>query len=73
MGFGSSFFHHGVGVGIGNSLHAGMVMVADGTEARAERLDRVLTVDPGIGVARHAAAGYPEAIETAAAKGVQLP
>jgi urocanate hydratase len=66
-------FHHGGGVGIGNSLHAGMVVVADGTEARAERLDRVLTVDPGIGVARHALAGYPEALETAAEKGLDLP
>ncbi|MEB2313471.1 MAG: urocanate hydratase [Sorangiineae bacterium] len=66
-------FHHGGGVGIGNALHAGMVIVADGTEERAERLDRVLTVDPGIGVARHAIAGYPEARETARAKGVKLP
>jgi urocanate hydratase len=66
-------FHHGGGVGIGNSLHAGMVVVADGTEARAERLNRVLTVDPGIGVVRHALAGYPEAIETAGEKGVKLP
>jgi urocanate hydratase len=66
-------FHHGGGVGIGNSLHAGMVVVADGTEARAERLDRVLTVDPGIGVVRHALAGYPQAVETAQEKGVKLP
>jgi urocanate hydratase len=66
-------FHHGGGVGIGNSLHAGMVIVADGTKERAERLERVLTVDPGVGVARHALAGYPEAIETARAKGVKLP
>ncbi|HJO30951.1 MAG TPA: urocanate hydratase, partial [Acidobacteriota bacterium] len=54
-------FHHGGGVGMGYSLHAGMVIVADGTDARAERLDRVLTVDPGMGVARHADAGYVEA------------
>ncbi len=66
-------FHHGGGVGIGNSLHAGMVVVADGTDERAERLERVLTVDPGVGVARHAIAGYPEAIETANAKGVVVP
>ncbi len=66
-------FHHGGGVGIGNSLHAGMVIVADGTDERAERLERVLTVDPGIGVARHALAGYPEAAETAQSKGVKLP
>ena len=66
-------FHHGGGVGIGNALHAGMVIVADGTDERAERLDRVLTVDPGIGVARHALAGYPEAIATAKHKGVKLP
>ncbi|MBK7581883.1 MAG: urocanate hydratase [Myxococcales bacterium] len=66
-------FHHGGGVGIGNSLHAGMVVVADGTDERAERLDRVLTVDPGIGVARHAIAGYAEASETAAEKKLNMP
>lgn len=55
--------HHGGGVGIGYSLHAGMVMVADGTDDAAERLRRVLTTDPGMGVVRHADAGYPEAIE----------
>jgi urocanate hydratase len=66
-------FHHGGGVGIGNSLHAGMVIVADGSEARAERLDRVLTVDPGIGVARHALAGYEPALETARQRGLKLP
>ena len=65
--------HHGGGVGIGLSLHAGMVIVADGTEAAEERLDRVLTVDPGLGVARHAVAGYPEAIRTAADKGIPIP
>ena len=65
-------FHHGGGVGMGYSLHAGMVIVADGTDARAERLDRVLTVD-GMGVARHADAGYVEAIDTAVQHGVKLP
>jgi urocanate hydratase len=66
-------FHHGGGVGIGNSLHAGMVIVADGTREREERLERVLTVDPGIGIARHADAGYENAIETAKEKGVNIP
>ncbi|MBX3181439.1 MAG: urocanate hydratase [Polyangiaceae bacterium] len=66
-------FHHGGGVGIGNSLHAGMVIVADGTPERAERLNRVLTVDPGIGVARHAIAGYETAQRTAEERGVKLP
>ncbi|MFB0517514.1 MAG: urocanate hydratase [Candidatus Neomarinimicrobiota bacterium] len=66
-------FHHGGGVGIGNALHAGMVIVADGTPERAERLERVLTVDPGIGVARHALAGYAEAQQTANEKGIRLP
>ncbi|MBK5297431.1 MAG: urocanate hydratase [Vicinamibacteria bacterium] len=65
--------HHGGGVGIGYSLHAGMVIVADGTREAAERLERVLTCDPGIGVARHADAGYPEAIATAERRGVRLP
>lgn len=66
-------FHHGGGVGMGYSLHAGMVIVADGTEARAQRLDRVLTVDPGMGVARHADAGYVEAIDAAARHDLKLP
>jgi len=66
-------FHHGGGVGIGNSLHAGQVIVADGTAAAARRLERVLTNDPGIGVARHADAGYPEAIETARRHHIRLP
>ncbi|HEX8290455.1 MAG TPA: urocanate hydratase [Pyrinomonadaceae bacterium] len=66
-------FHHGGGVGIGYSLHAGQVSVADGTPEAAKRLDRVLTNDPGLGVARHADAGYEEAEETARAKGVQIP
>jgi len=65
--------HHGGGVGIGYSLHAGMVVVADGTPEADEKLERVLTCDPGIGVARHADAGYPEAIATAASRGIMLP
>jgi urocanate hydratase len=65
--------HHGGGVGIGYSLHAGMVVVADGTSEADGKLERVLTCDPGIGVARHADAGYPEAIATAAARGIMLP
>jgi urocanate hydratase len=65
--------HHGGGVGIGYSLHAGMVIVADGTREADERLERVLTCDPGTGVARHADAGYPTAIETAKARGVNIP
>jgi urocanate hydratase len=65
--------HHGGGVGIGHSIHAGMVVVADGTEAAARRLERVLTADPGTGVARHADAGYPEAIAVARDRGVDLP
>jgi urocanate hydratase len=66
-------FHHGGGVGIGNSLHAGQVIVADGTAMMGERLARVLTNDPGIGVARHADAGYEIAWETAAAQGIDIP
>jgi urocanate hydratase len=65
--------HHGGGVGIGYSLHAGMVVVADGTTDADEKLERVLTCDPGIGVARHADAGYPIAIETARERGVRIP
>jgi urocanate hydratase len=65
--------HHGGGVGIGYSIHAGQVIVADGTEAAARRLERVLTVDPGMGVVRHADAGYPEAIEFAREHGVKIP
>ena len=65
--------HHGGGVGIGYSLHAGMVIVADGTEAAARRLERVLIGDPGTGVARHADAGYSEAIACAQKRGVDLP
>jgi len=66
-------FHHGGGVGIGNSLHAGQVIVADGTPEMRERLQRVLTNDPGTGVARHADAGYEKAIETAARNDIRLP
>ncbi|HEY0931983.1 MAG TPA: urocanate hydratase [Gemmatimonas sp.] len=66
-------FHHGGGVGIGNSLHAGQVIVADGSERMRRRLERVLTNDPGIGVARHADAGYDIAIDTAAREGIKLP
>jgi urocanate hydratase len=66
-------FHHGGGVGIGYSLHAGQVSVADGTDEAAKRLNRVLTNDPGLGVARHVDAGYEEAVETANEKGVKIP
>jgi len=65
--------HHGGGVGIGYSIHAGMVVVADGTAEAAERLERVLTTDPGMGVVRHADAGYERAIEVARERGVRLP
>jgi urocanate hydratase len=66
-------FHHGGGVGIGNSLHAGQVIVADGTPEMRVRLERVLTNDPGTGVARHADAGYDEAVQTARDHGLHLP
>ncbi|HKE59522.1 MAG TPA: urocanate hydratase, partial [Pyrinomonadaceae bacterium] len=66
-------FHHGGGVGIGYSLHAGQVSVADGTDEAAKRLHRVLTNDPGLGVARHVDAGYDEAIQTAREKNVDIP
>jgi urocanate hydratase len=65
--------HHGGGVGIGYSLHAGMVVVADGTPDSAERLSRVLVSDPGMGVIRHADAGYDRAREVAAERGVRIP
>jgi urocanate hydratase len=65
--------HHGGGVGIGYSIHAGMVIVADGTESGDRRLERVLTADPGTGVMRHADAGYDEAVRIAAERGVDLP
>ena len=66
-------FHHGGGVGIGYSLHAGQVSVADGTDEGAKRLNRVLTNDPGLGVARHVDAGYEEALQTARAKDIKIP
>jgi urocanate hydratase len=65
--------HHGGGVGIGYSIHAGQVIVADGTTAAARRLERVLTTDPGMGVARHADAGYPEAVAFAKKHGIKIP
>ncbi len=65
--------HHGGGVGIGYSLHAGMVIVADGSREADEKLERVLTCDPGLGVVRHADAGYPDAIDAAARHGVRMP
>ncbi len=65
--------HHGGGVGIGYSIHAGMVVVADGTDDAARRLERVLTSDPGMGVIRHVDAGYDKAVDTARAKGVHVP
>ncbi len=65
--------HHGGGVGIGNSIHAGMVVVADGSSESAERLERVLTTDPGTGVLRHLDAGYPEAVQAAARHGLEPP
>ncbi|MDK8641903.1 urocanate hydratase [Niallia taxi] len=65
--------HHGGGVGMGYSLHAGMVVVADGTELAGQRLERVLTTDPGMGVVRHVDAGYELAIDTAQDKGINIP
>ena len=65
--------HHGGGVGIGKSIHAGMVIVADGTKEAEERLDRVLTYDPGMGIVRHADAGYDRAIKNAKEKGIKIP
>ncbi len=65
--------HHGGGVGMGYSIHAGMVIVADGTKQAADKLERVLTTDPGLGVVRHADAGYESAIKTAREKGIQMP
>jgi urocanate hydratase len=66
-------FHHGGGVGIGFSQHAGQVIVADGTPEAARRLRRVLTTDPGIGIARHADAGYEKAIRAAKRHGIKMP
>jgi urocanate hydratase len=65
--------HHGGGVGIGFSIHAGQVIVCDGTPEAARRIERVLTNDPGIGVARHVDAGYDEAVACARARGVKAP
>jgi urocanate hydratase len=65
--------HHGGGVGIGRSIHAGMVCVADGTDLAAQKLERVLTSDPGMGVIRHADAGYERAVEVAQERGVRIP
>jgi urocanate hydratase len=65
--------HHGGGVGIGRSIHAGMVCVADGTDLAAQKLERVLTTDPGTGVMRHADAGYERAVAVAARRGVRIP
>lgn len=65
--------HHGGGVGIGNSIHSGMVVVADGTDEAARRLERVLTYDPGMGIVRHADAGYERAINNANSMGVDIP
>jgi urocanate hydratase len=65
--------HHGGGVGIGNSIHAGMVVVADGTDEMADRLERVLTTDPATGVLRHADAGYEEALAAARDGSLEIP
>jgi urocanate hydratase len=65
--------HHGGGVGIGYSLHAGMVVLADGSREADDKLERVLTCDPGLGVVRHADAGYPEAVAAAARAHIDIP
>jgi urocanate hydratase len=65
--------HHGGGVGMGYSIHAGMVVVADGTPEAAKRLERVLTTDPGMGVVRHVDAGYERASDVARERGVRIP
>ena len=65
--------HHGGGVGIGYSIHAGMVVVADGSDDARKRLERVLTTDPGTGVMRHVDAGYDEAIDTAKDRDINIP
>jgi urocanate hydratase len=65
--------HHGGGVGIGNSIHAGMVVVADGTKEAEKRLERVLTYDPGMGIVRHADAGYEEAVKNAKRFNIKIP
>ena len=66
-------FHHGGGVGMGYSQHAGMVIVADGTDEAAKRLSRVLTSDPQMGILRHVDAGYEEAIDVAKRNGIEIP
>jgi urocanate hydratase len=65
--------HHGGGVGIGYSIHAGQVLVCDGTKDMDTRIERVLTNDPGIGIARHSDAGYKDAIKFAGKKGIKIP
>jgi urocanate hydratase len=65
--------HHGGGVGMGLSIHAGMVVVADGSKEAGARLERVLTCDPGMGIVRHADAGYERAVENAKSWGVKIP
>jgi urocanate hydratase len=65
--------HHGGGVGIGYSIHAGMVVVADGSDDSRDRLERVLRTDPGTGVIRHADAGYERAIDVAHERGIRIP
>jgi len=65
--------HHGGGVGIGKSIHAGMVVVADGTPEAEKRIERVLTYDPGMGIVRHVDAGYERAINNAKASGIKIP
>jgi urocanate hydratase len=65
--------HHGGGVGMGRSIHAGQVCVADGTDLAAQKIERVLTNDPGMGVIRHVDAGYDEAVTVAAERGVRIP
>ncbi len=65
--------HHGGGVGMGKSIHAGQVTVADGTPEAGERVRRALTADPGLGVVRHADAGYPEALNAAREHGIAMP
>jgi urocanate hydratase len=65
--------HHGGGVGIGRSIHAGMVCLADGSGLAAQKLERVLTADPGMGVIRHVDAGYERAAEVASQRGVRIP
>jgi urocanate hydratase len=65
--------HHGGGVGIGNSIHAGMVVVADGSKQAEKRLERVLTYDPGMGIVRHADAGYERAVQNADKMNINIP